>query len=127
MRAPRPYIASMRSGLCRSTRALAVACAFAALLATGAGAATQTGDTVIARAGSFVASDFPEGFQATAPPDTSHADQIAMAKSVEGGGPYIAIQKRLVTTPSADSQQFGDSTRTFGNEVGVFPSDKAAM
>ncbi len=116
----------MRSGLCRWTRALAVACALTALATTAAGAASQSADTAIARAGSFVASDFPEGFEATAPPDTSHADQIAMAKGVEGCGPYITIQKRLVTTPSAGSQQFGDTTRTFGNEVDVFPSDKAA-
>jgi hypothetical protein len=116
----------MRSGPRRWTRALALGCAIAALVASAAGAASQSGDTAIARAGTFVASDFPAGFESKAPPDTTHEDQIAMAKGVEGCGPYITIQKRLIAIPSAASQQFVDTTRTFGNEVGVFASDKAA-
>ena len=126
MRAPRPYIALMRSGLCRSTPALAVACVLTALAATAAGAASQSEDTAIARAGSFVASDFPAGFEATASSEKSHADNIRLAKGVDGCGPYVTLQKSVSSLPQAKSSRFADATRSVGNEVDVFASDRAA-
>ncbi len=116
----------MRSGVVRSARACAITAVVAALVATAAGAATQNRDTTIARAGVLLASDFPAGFRSAPPPPTTHSDQIAMAKGVEGCGPYVTIQRRLVSTPGADSAQFDDGARTFGNETAVFPSEKIA-
>jgi hypothetical protein len=117
----------MGSGRRRASRLLAVACTIVALAASAAGAASQGADANVARAGRFAASDFPQGFQASPPPATAHADQIAMAKGVDGCGPYVTIQKRLLSTPSADSSQFGDGARTFGNEIAVLPSEKSAI
>ena len=116
----------MRSGLGRSTRALALACVLAALGATAAGAASQSADTAVARAGSFVASDFPEGFAPTTSSDKSHSDNIRLAKGVDGCGPYITLQKSVSSLPQVKSSRFADATRSVGNEVDVFPSDRAA-
>jgi hypothetical protein len=116
----------MRSGLGRSTRVLAVACVLAASGATAASAASQSADTAVARAGSFVASDFPEGFAPTASSDKTHADNIRLAKGVAGCGPYITLQKSVSSLPQVKSSRFGDATRSIGNEVDVFPSDRAA-
>jgi hypothetical protein len=126
MRAPRPYIAVMRSALRRSTRALAVACVLTALAATAADAASQAADTAIARAGSFVASDFPDGFEPTASSEKSHADNIRLAKGVDGCGPYVTLQKSVVSLPQVKSSRFADATRTVGNEIDLFPADRAA-
>lgn len=131
MRAGSPYIADVGSGRVRGLRALAIvaACASFALFvsaATAAGAAPRSSDLGVARAGLFVASDFAAGFTAAAPPDTTHTDQISMARGVEGCGPYVAIQKKLTVTPTADSMQYSDHGRTIGNEVAVLASDKAA-
>jgi hypothetical protein len=116
----------MRSGLGRSTRALAIACVLAALGATAASAASQSADTAVARAGSFVASDFPEGFEPTVASDKSHTDNIRLAKGVEGCGPYVTLQKSVASLPQVKSTRFADATRSVGNEVDVFPTDRAA-
>jgi hypothetical protein len=116
----------MRSGPRRWTRALALGCAIAALVASAAGAASQSGDTAIARAGAFVASDFPEGFRPSAASALSHADNIRLAKGVDGCGPYVTLQKSVSALPQVKSSRFADATRSVGNEVDVFPTDRAA-
>jgi hypothetical protein len=130
MRAPSPYIAVMGSGLLRSSRALAttfvLTVLFAAPTATAAGAASQSGDTAIARGGAFVASDFPAGFASEPATAKSHRDNIVLAKGVAGCGPYIKLQKAVAPLPQAKSPRFGDASRSIGNEVDVFPTEKAA-
>jgi hypothetical protein len=116
----------MGSGLHRATRVLALAFVVTAITAIAAGAASQPGDTAIARAGAFVATDFPEGFEPTAPSDKSHADNIRLAKGVEGCGPYVTLQKSVASLPQVESSRFADATRAVGNEVDVFPSERAA-
>ncbi len=116
----------MGSGPARVARVCVVAVCTLALAATAAAAASQTADTTIARTGIFVASDFPAGFQASPAPSTTHADQIAMAKGVDGCSPYVTMQKRIMTMPEASSMQYSDGTRTFVNAVVVFSSDKSA-
>jgi hypothetical protein len=116
----------MGSGLRRVTRASAIAFVLATLVATGAGAASQSADGAIARAGAFAPSDFPDGFEPSASTEKSHADNITLAKGVDGCAPYIALQKSLARLPQVKSARFGDETRSIGNEVDVFPSEKAA-
>jgi hypothetical protein len=116
----------MGSGLDRATRVLALAFVLTAITATAAGAASQSGDTAIARAGAFVATDVPDGFEPTAPSDQSHADNIRLAKGVEGCGPYVTLQKSVASLPQVKSSRFADATRAVGNEVDVFPSERAA-
>jgi hypothetical protein len=116
----------MRSGLPRTTRALVVAFVLVAVVATTAGAASTSADSAVARAGAFVASDFPDGFQASASSDQSHADNLRLAKGVEGCGPYVTLQKAVAPLPQVKSTRFADPTRTVGNEVDVFPSERAA-
>src|SRR5260221_12184734 len=101
MRASSPYIAVMGSGLRRLTRALAASLVLTALAATGAAtgaaaaspAASQSGDAAVARAGTFVASDFPTGFEGTPSSVNSHADNVRLAKGGVGCGPYVTLQK----------------------------------
>jgi hypothetical protein len=118
------------SGIRRSTRALAAAWAitigFGLLVTTGAGAASQSADSSIARAGSFVGSDFPAGFRSTPATDTTHADNIRLAKGVDGCGPYMTLQKSVAPLPQFKSPRFADDTRSMGNEVDVFPTERAA-
>jgi hypothetical protein len=121
----------MGSGRCWFSRALAavfVAVVFVAvaLVPTAAGAASQAGDAALARSGIFVASDLPEGFTAEASSDKSHAENLRLAKGVDGCRPYVALQKVLMALPQAKSPRFADDTRSIGNEVDVFPKDRAA-
>jgi hypothetical protein len=116
----------MGSGLHRSTRALVVAFVLLALAATAAGAASQSGDAAIARAGALVTSDFPEGFKPSTPTAQSHADNIRLARGVEGCGPYVALQKSVAPLPQVRSPQFTYLTLGIQNEVDVFPSERAA-
>ena len=116
----------MGSGLWRLARALAVALLIVALTATAVAAASQAGDVAIARAGAFVASDFPAGYQASTASSTSHADNIRLAKGVDGCGPYTTLQKAVSPLPQIKSPRFEDDTRSIGNEVDVFPSEKTA-
>src|SRR4051794_40867561 len=110
----------VRSGICHSTRALAIACvvtALAVLGASSAGAASQSGDSAIARAGAFVGADFPEGFESTPATEKSHVDNIRLAKGVDGWGPYVILQKSVANLPQFKSPRFADDTRSMGNEV----------
>ena len=66
----------MGSGLRRLTRAFAVSLVLTALAATGAGAASPAADAAVARAGTFVASDFPTGFEGSPSSAKSHADNV---------------------------------------------------
>lgn len=94
---------------------------------TGAGAAASTAaDTAAARSGTFVASDFPEGFTPSAPSDKSHADNLRLAKGVDGCAPYVTLQKAVAALPQARSARFADATRGIGNEVDVFATERAA-
>jgi hypothetical protein len=117
----------MRSGARRSTRAFAAAVVIAAVscAATIAGAASDGTDTAIARAGVFVASDFP-GYASQPSSSLTHADQVAMAKGLDGCTPYVTMQKRLQMVPLAASLQFTDDASSFGNEVAVFATERAA-
>jgi hypothetical protein len=116
------------------TRALAASLALTALAATGAGAASpaassaasQSGDAAVARAGTFVASDFPTGFEGTPSSVNSHADNVRLAKGVGGCGPYVTLQKAVMPLPQVRSPRFGDGTHGISNEVDVFPTDRAA-
>jgi hypothetical protein len=116
----------MRSGLLRTSRALALGVVVCALLAANAGAATPGNDTAVARMGVFVVGDFPQGFKGSDDVQKSHADNIRLAKGVAGCGPYVTLQRSVTTLPQARSQQFVDATRSVGNEVDVFPGDRAA-
>jgi hypothetical protein len=117
----------MGSGLWRLSRALAIALLVVALTATAVAAASQSGDVAIARAGAFVASDFPAGYQASTASSTSHADNIRLAKGVDGCGPYMTLQKAVSPLPQIKSPRFEDDTRSIGNEVDVFPAEKTAV
>jgi hypothetical protein len=88
--------------------------------------ASQSADPAIARSGTFVQSDFPAAFTSAPPPATTHAEQIAMAKGIDGCAPYVSGRRRIATAPSADSKQFTADGQTIGNEVAVLPSEKAA-
>jgi hypothetical protein len=119
----------MRSGSRRVLRALVIVCALATLtafVATAAGAASQSTDTAIARAGSFVASDFPDGFEPAPSSEKSHADTIRLAKGVDGCAPYVTLQKTLLSLPQVKSSRFDDGSRSIGNEIDVFGSERAA-
>ena len=96
------------------------------LVTTAAGAASQSADSSIARAGAFVGSDFPAGFASTPATDKSHADNIRLAKGVDGCGPYVTLQKSVSALPQFKSPRFADDTRSMGNEVDVFPTERAA-
>src|SRR5215212_5116142 len=118
MRASSPYIAAMGSGLRRSMRARAATAvvlvvAISYLATAVAGAASQAGDLAIARAGLFVASDFPT-FASQPSSSITHSDQVAMAKGLDGCGPYVTMQKRLQAMPLAASLQFTDNGRSVG-------------
>jgi hypothetical protein len=116
----------MGSGLRRSTRALIAAMVVLALAATAAAAGSQARDDAVARAGVLVASDLPAGFAPVGSPATSHADNLRLAKGVDGCGPYLSLQKAVLSLPQAKSSRFSDDTRSIGNEVDVFPTDRAA-
>jgi len=116
----------MGSGLRRVTRALAAALVFTALAATAAGATSPPGDTAIARAGTFVVADFPAGFASEPASSTSHGDNIRLAKGIDGCAPYITLQKAVSSLPQARSSRFGQASSSIGNEVDVFPAERAA-
>ena len=116
----------MGSGIWRSPRALAVAALLTALAASAAGAASPSGDSTIARTGVLVAADFPAGFTPSTASGSSHADNVKLAKGVDGCAPYVALQKALIPLPQAKSPKFDDASRSISNEVDVFPTDKAA-
>jgi hypothetical protein len=116
----------MRSGLVRSSRALAVGVMLCVLVAASADAATQSSDVAIARAGVFVNSDLPAGFTASNDTQQTHTDNIRLAKGVAGCNPYVALQKTVASLPQAKSPRFVDGSRSVGNEVDVFPGERAA-
>lgn len=117
----------MSSGLRRSTRAIAGAIVVVvSFAASAASAASESADTASTRAGVFVASDFPAGYSASPASTKSHADNIRLAKGVDGCGPYVALQKSLTPLPQAASPQFDNGMHTVANEIDVFPSDRAA-
>jgi hypothetical protein len=116
----------MRSGLRRATRALALAVVIAVLPAIAANASSEADDTAIAHAGVLVATDFPAGFAANPSSDKTHADNIRLAKGVDGCRPYISLQKSVSSLPQAKSPRFADAARSVGNEVDVFPTERAA-
>jgi hypothetical protein len=116
----------MRSGLLRSLRALAAGTVLVTLLVAPASAASRRADTAIARAGVFLSSDLPPGFTASNEPQQTHADNIRLAKGVAGCGPYVTLQKTVAPLPQAKSSRFVDASRSVGNEVDVFPSERAA-
>jgi len=117
----------MRSGRRRSTRAFAAAVVVVAVacVATAAAAASQAADIAVARAGVFVVADFP-GFASKPSSSITHADQVAMAKGLDGCSSYVTMQKRLQAVPLAASLQFADADGSVGNEVAVFPNERAA-
>jgi hypothetical protein len=119
----------MGSGRRRYTRAfaaavVAVSCTMTAV--TAAGAASQTADAATARAGAFVASDFPAGFQTQPGSSSSTSDTVRSAKGVDGCGPYVTLLKASIPLPQARSYRFGDATRSVSNEVDVYPSERAS-
>ena len=116
----------MGSGLWRSVGALALVTLSIVLAATSAGAASQSADTAMARAGVLVAADFPDGFAASPASDKSHIDNVRLAKGIDGCAPYVTLQKALVPLPQAKSPRFADASRSVGNEVDLFPTDRAA-
>src|SRR5689334_699049 len=118
----------MRSGLLRSTRALALALAVTvcALLPATAAAAPQANETAIARAGLFVVGDFPQGFRVGDDVQKTHTDNIRLAKGVAGCGPYVALQRSVTALPQARSPRFVDETRSVSNEVDLFPGERTA-
>jgi hypothetical protein len=120
----------MGSGLRRAPRVLVVGSALAVCAivgaASGAGAASNAADLSVAKAGVFVTADFPAGFSSGPSSAKSHADNVKLAKGVDGCAPYVALQKAVTPLPQAKSLRFADDTRSVGNEVDVFGSDKAA-
>jgi hypothetical protein len=118
----------MRSGLglLRWTRALAAGGVLVALVVVPVGATSRSSDTAIARAGVFVSSDLPAGFTVSKDRQETHADNIRLAKGVRGCGPYVTLQKKLAPLPQAKSPRFVDGSRSVGNEVDVFPGERAA-
>jgi hypothetical protein len=115
----------MGSGRCWFARALAVAFVVVAV-PSAAGAASKSADAVLAQSGIFVSSDLPAGFAAEASSDKSHAENLRLAKGVDGCGPYATLQKSVMAVPQAKSPRFADETRSIGNEVDVFPTNRAA-
>jgi hypothetical protein len=103
-----------------------VAAVVVAITAAVAGATSSSNDAAVARAGLLVSSDLPAGFRATAPTTETHADNIRLAKGVDGCGPYVTLQRALASLPQAKSSRYDDGDRTVGNEVDVFPSERAA-
>jgi hypothetical protein len=117
----------MGSGIRWSTRALAAAALVVVLASGSAFAGSQSRDDAVARAGVFVASDLPAGFEPSAASSTSHADNLRLAKGVDGCGPYLTLQKAVMVLPQAKSSRFADQTGNIGNEVDVFPTERAAV
>jgi len=99
---------------------------FTPLAVTAAEAASQSGDAAIARSGTLVTADFPTGFEPSPSSAKSHSDNIRLAKGVGGCTPYVTLQKAVASLPQAKSSRFGDESRSIGNEVDVFPTDRAA-
>jgi hypothetical protein len=116
----------MGSGSRWVARALATSGALVVLVPAAVLASPRTDDDAVARAGVFVAADFPAGYQASAPSDTSHTDNLRLAKGVHGCGPYVWVQKALKSLPQAASPRYTDDTRSISNEVDVFESERAA-
>jgi hypothetical protein len=121
-------LAVVGSGRVGSARAVAFASAIVlgAFLAPVPGTASPKGDMSLAKSGTFVADDFPDGFRSSTASSPSHADNIKLAKGVAGCGPYVTLQKAVVPLPQAKSPRFADPDRTIGNEVDVFASERAA-
>lgn len=94
--------------------------------ATGAGAESQPVDAAIARAGIFAASDFPPTFQVLPGQSAAAGEVVKLARGVDGCGPYVTLLKASVPRPQARSLRFGDAARAVSNEVGVYPSERAA-
>jgi hypothetical protein len=120
-----PVVGSGRVGSARAI-ALAGAVALGALVAPVASASTANSDVNLAKAGIFVAADFPSGLEPSAPSSQSHADNIKLAKGIAGCGPYMTLQKTVASLPQAKSPRFADRDRTIGNEVDVFAAERAA-
>jgi hypothetical protein len=118
----------MGHGLRRSTRALVAAVVIAAVscTVTNAGAASQNADAAMARAGVFVASDFPASFHTQPGSNSSTSDTVRLAKGVDGCGPYVTLLKASIPLPQARSSRFGDAARSVSNEVDVYASERAA-
>jgi hypothetical protein len=114
------------SGIGWTARAVAAVCVFVVLSASAASAASPADDRSVAHAGVFVVSDFPAGYQTSAPMGGTHADNLRLAKGVDGCGPYRSLQKVLKPLPEAQSPQFTDNTRTIGNLVDVFATERDA-
>jgi hypothetical protein len=94
---------------------------------TAVGASSRDADESIADAGVLVAADLPPGFAASPDTGKGHADNLQLAKGVAGCAPYVALQKSVLHLPQAKSSRFDDGSRSMGNEVDVFPSEKAAV
>jgi hypothetical protein len=45
---------------------------------------------------------------------------------VDGCAPYVTLQKTVASLPQAKSSRFSDESRSIGNEVDVFPTERAA-
>jgi len=120
-----PVVGSGRVAFARAI-ALTGAIALGALVAPVPGAAATNPELSLAKAGIFVAADFPTGFRSSAQSSQSHADNIRLAKGVAGCGPYVTLQKTVAPLPQAKSPRFADTVRTIGNEVDVFASERAA-
>jgi hypothetical protein len=106
-------------------RVLAFAVLVVTVVATSAAAATRSSDSSIARAGVVVQTDFPAGFTAQGT-SSSAADLIKSAKGVDGCAPYVSILKTSMPLPQGKSLWFGDGSRSVGNDVVVYASDRAA-
>jgi hypothetical protein len=73
-----------------------------------------------------VTADFPAGFEGSPSSAKSHADNVRLAKGVDGCAPYVTVQKAVTPLPQVKSPRFDDGTRSIGNEVDLFPTDRAA-
>ncbi len=80
----------------------------------------------MARAGVFIASDFPASFQTRPGSNSSTSDTVRLAKGVDGCGPYVTLLKASISLPQARSSRFGDAARSVSNEVDVYASERAA-
>jgi hypothetical protein len=116
----------MGSGRGRAARVCVIALCALALAATAATGASQSADTALARAGTFVASDFPAGFQVRAGSSSSASDTVRLARGVAGCGSYTSLLKTSMSLPQAKSPRIGDATRSVSNDVYVYSSDRAA-
>jgi hypothetical protein len=83
-------------------------------------------DERIAQAGTLVVSDLPAGFSAKLDTGTSTAENLRLARGVDGCAPYVSLQKITDPLPSARSESLEDATRQVSNEVDVFRTDRAA-